>query len=288
MRAQEAAMLITPIDLFFVVLGLAVMTIGFLRRRSVPAPEPAPPASRLELFLTGLALIPVAVGPNVLVVALTPGMPEMPELTRWVLLPSILLLGLVWMIAARLRLERLSNRIWTGIWVGFGCTAALDVFRLISFSLGLLPGNMPRMFGVLILDQMALGPTTLSDIVGNLYHSWVSVCFVLTYTVIGGRLRWWVGLIWGLIVEVGMMTTPPMVVAMDTGYFGLKLGKGLLNGVFLGSLVPHISYGIALGLLAERYTRHAGSVLALFRDAFFRGKPTRPFRGFSLGIGPRR
>ncbi len=281
-------MLITPIDLAFVALGLAVMAIGFLRRRSIPAPEPSPPASRLELFLTGLALIPAAVGPNVLVVALTPGMPEMPVLTTWVLLPSVALLGLVWAIAARLRLARLNNRIWTGIWVGFGCTAALDVFRLISFSLGLLPGNMPRMFGVLILDQMALGPTPLSDVVGNLYHSWVSVGFVLTYTLIGGRLRWWAGLIWGLIIEVGMMTTPPMVVAMDTGYFGLRLGKGLLNGVFLGSLVPHISYGIALGLLAERYTRHKGSVIRLLRESFFGHKPATVSPKSILGIGPRR
>lgn len=267
-------MLITPIDLLFVLVGLGIMAVGFIRRRTVPAPEPGPPASILELVLTGLAAIPAAVGPNVLVVALTPGMPGMPVLVRWALLPSLLLLTLTWAMAARLRLMRLTNRIWTGIWVGFGVTAALDVFRLLNFSLGLLPGNMPRMFGVLILDTMALGPTPLSDLVGSLYHYWVSACFGLTYTLFIGRTRWWGGLIWGLIIEVGMMTTPPMVIAMDTGYFGLKLGKGLLNGVFFGSLVPHISYGIALGLLLERYTRHPGSVLTLIQEALAqRGQP---------------
>jgi len=189
----------------------------------------------------------------------------MPILVSWALLPSIVLLVVVWVLAW-LRLERLSNRIWTGLWVGWGCTAALDVFRLTSFSLGLLPGNMPRMFGVLILDQMALGPTLLSDVVGGLYHYWVSACFGLTYTLLVGRTRWWGGLIWGVIIEIGMMATPPMVIAMDTGYFGLKLGKGLWNGVFIGSLIPHISYGIALGLLLERYTRHAGSVIKLLKE----------------------
>ncbi len=64
-----------------------------------------------------------------------------------------------------------------------------------------------------------------------------------------------------------MTTPPPMVVAMDTGYFGLKLGGGLLNGVFIGSLIPHISYGIALGLLLERYLRHEGTVFTILRDA---------------------
>jgi hypothetical protein len=64
-----------------------------------------------------------------------------------------------------------------------------------------------------------------------------------------------------------MMVTPPMVIAMDTGYFGLKLGRGIVNGVFLGSLVPHIAYGIALGVLLERYITHQGSILGLMRDA---------------------
>jgi hypothetical protein len=198
-------------------------------------------------------------------------MPSMPLLTRWALIPSILLLAVVYWLASLWGYERLQNRIWTGFWVGAATTAALDAFRLVSFSLGLLPGNLPRMFGVLILDTMALGPTPFSDFVGSLYHYWVSACFGLTYALICGRTRWWGGLIWGLLIEVGMMVTPPMVIAMDTGYFGLKLGQGIFNGVFIGSLIPHISYGIALGLLLERYIRHAGSLLTLIRETLAQG-----------------
>lgn len=260
-------MLITPIDILFVVVGLGIMAAGFVRRRRVPAPEPPPPVTWPEIVLTALAAVPAAVGPNILVVALTPGMPEMPFLVRWALLPSIVLLAAVWAVAARFGFQRLTNRIWTGLWVGFAATAALDFFRLISFSMGWLPGNLPRMFGVLITDTMAQGPTPFSDVVGSLYHYWVSACFGLAFALLVGKTRWWGGLIWGLIIEVGMMTTPPMVVAMGTGYFGLALGKGLLNGVFLGSLFPHISYGIALGLLLERYIKHRGSILALLKAA---------------------
>ena len=280
-------MLVTLIDLTFVAVGLAI-TIWALRRRwTVPSPEPAPAGSVGERVLTALALIPAAIGPNVLVVALTPGMPGMPVLVRWALLPSLFLLAAVWLVAYARGHRRLTNRIWTGLWVGFATTAALDVFRLASFMLGLLPGNLPRMFGVLILDTMATGPTPLSDVVGGLYHYWVSACLGLTYALIMGRTRWWGGLIWGLIIEVGMMTTPPMVVAMDTGYFGLKLGQGILNGVFIGSLIPHVSYGIALGLLLERYVRHEGTIFGLFRDAMREaailcptpGAPARAGRG---------
>lgn len=259
-------MLVTPIDIAFVVAGLAVV-VWALRRRWTPLPPPAPgPSASLgELVLTALALVPAAVGPNVLVVALTPGMPGMPVLVRWALVPSIALLGVVWGVAHTRCYDRLTNRIWVGLWVGAAATAALDFFRLQSFMLGLLPGNLPRMFGVLILDTMAAGPTPLSDVVGALYHYWVSACFGLTYALIMGRTRWRGGLIWALIIEVGMMITPPMVVAMDTGYFGLKLGRGLLNGVFIGSLIPHISYGIALGLLLERYIGHEGTLFAILR-----------------------
>ncbi len=273
-------MLITWIDVAFVLVGAAGIVYG-LRRRPRP-PDPAPPATHGELLLTLLAAVPAAVGPNVLVVALTPGMPGMPALVRLALLPSIALLVLVWIAARRAGYARLVNRIETGVWVGFVAGAALDVLRLASFSLGLLPGNMPRMFGVLILDQMAVGPTLSSDFVGGLYHYWISACFGLAYTLLVGRTRWWGGLFWGLIIEVGMMTTAPMVVAMDTGFFGLKLGKGILNGVFLGSLFPHISYGIVLGLLLERYVAHRGTLLALLRAGWQRPILTiTPGRGYA-------
>lgn len=267
-------MLITWIDLAFVLAGLAVVGYALARRPAVPPAGVPPATTRGELFLTLLAAVPAAVGPNVLVVALTPGMPGMPVLVRFALLPSIALLVLVWIAARRAGHARLVNRIKTGVWVGFVSTAALDPLRLTSFSLGLLPGNLPRMFGVLIFDQMAVGPTLSSDLVGGLYHYWVSACFGLAYALLVGRTRWWGGLIWGLVIEVGMMTTPPMVVAMDTGLFGLRLGKGILNGVFLGSLVPHISYGIVLGLLLERYVAHRGTLLALLREAL--GWPAGP------------
>lgn len=267
-------MLITWNDIAFVLAGAIAIAWGLWRRARPPDPLPAPGVSSGEVMLTLLAAVPAAVGPNILVVALTPGMPAMPTLVRWALLPSIALLVVVWALARRAGYTRLVNRIETGIWVGLVATAALDAFRLMSFSFGLLPGNLPRMFGVLILDQMAMGPSVTSDLVGSLYHVWVSACFGLAYAILIGRTRWWGGLIWGLIIEVGMMTTPPMVVAMGTGYFGLAAGSGILNGVFLGSLVPHITYGIALGLLLERYLVHRGTLLHLVRGGWRRRHPS--------------
>ncbi len=259
---------ITPIDALFILPALALVLLALGRRWVVSPPEPAPPVSAGEAVLTGLALVAPAIGPNILVAALTPGMLGMPALVRWALLPSVLLLLVVWAFARLAGYDRLTNRIWTGLWVGAAATAALDVPRLLDFKLNLLSANLPRMFGVLILNTMSTGPTPVSDLVGYTYHYWISASLGLTYTLLIGRTRWWGGLIWGLIIEVGMMTTPPMVIAMDTGYFGLKLGHGILNGVFIGSLIPHIVYGAVLGLLLERYLRHQGTLFDLVREAW--------------------
>lgn len=244
-------------DLLFALTGV-VITILALRWKGGEDEIP-PPYSFRELVATFIAMACTAVGPNILVVGLTPGMIEMHILAKFVLIPSIIILVFVYGFSKRWGLVRLKNRIWTGIWIGAVATGTLDIVRLSGFYLGLMPGNMPKMFGVLILDTMATGPTPFSDILGSLYHYWVGACFGLTLTLICGRVRWWVGLIWGIIIEIGMMTTPPMVVAMDTGYFGLKFGIGLL----IVSLIAHIVYGIFLGLLAEKYTQHKGSIISL-------------------------
>jgi hypothetical protein len=249
--------IISLVDIFFALIG-TVLTLVSLHGKTRDE-KISPPCTFGELFATFIALACAAVGPNILVVGLTPGMPEMHSLARLVLVPSLIILIAIYLLAKKKRWARLTNRIWTGIWTGAIATGTLDVVRLTGFYLGFMPGNMPRMFGVLILDIMATGPTPYSDIIGYLYHYWVGACFGLTLTLICGKVRWWAGLIWGLIIEIGMMTTPPMVIAMDTGYFGLKFGPGLL----VVSLIAHIVYGASLGLLAEKYTRHKGTVFSM-------------------------
>jgi hypothetical protein len=250
-------------DLVFVLIGAGVFVVALKRKIQGEGSLP-PPFTFTELGLTGAGLIVAAIGPNILVVATTPGLVEMPFLAKYILLPSIILWIGVTAYAKSKKYDRLYNRLVVGAWTGASAGAFLDIIRLTGFHLGQMPGNMPRMFGVMILDTMAVGPSPLSDFIGSLYHFWVAACFGLTLTLIGGKLQWWWGLIWGLIIEVGMMTTAPMVVAMDTGYFGSKFGPGLL----ITSLLAHIAFGIALGLLAEKYVGHKGNIFQLVQQLF--------------------
>ncbi len=263
MNAKEWVSLAT--DLLFTLIGV-IITFLALRRKKVERDDIAPPCSFGELLATFIAMACTAVGPNILIIGLTPGMPEMPVLAKFALVPSLLLLAVVFWLSKHQKWTVLDNRIWTGIWTGAVATGTLDAVRLTGFHLGLMPGNMPRMFGVLILDTMATGPTPFSDLLGYLYHYWVAACFGLTLTLICGKVRWWAGLVWGLLIEIGMMTTPPMVVAMDTGYFGLKKGFGLLGT----SLLAHIVFGVCLGVLVERYVRHRGSIFSLVKTSLKR------------------
>lgn len=246
-------------DAVFIGSSVLLAVWALVRRKPLGTAEPSTGPDLLEFFLTGAPLVAAFVGPNILVAATMPGMPGMDFWGKWALLPSIGLVVAVWITAVRFGMTRLVNRIVVGVWAGWVATGFLDAIRLTGFHLGFMPGDMPRMFGVMFLDQMALGPSPQSDLLGHLYHFWVGACFGLTYTLLAGRFRWWGGLVWGLLIELGMMVTPPMVVAMDTGYFGSKFGPGL----FVTSLLAHIAFGIALGLLAERYVRHKGGVLRM-------------------------
>lgn len=256
-------MISLAIDIAFALTGISIGWFA-LQKKKVEKELASPPFSFGELIATALALITAFIGPNVLVFALTPGMPEMPVLTKYALIPSVFLVVAVYFFARKKGWSRLTNRIITGLWIGAVGSGFLDLIRLPGFYLGYMPGNMPRMFGVLITDTMAIGPTPSSDLIGALYHYWVGACFGITLTLIGGKVKWWWGLIWGWIIEIGMMTTPPMVVAMDTGYFGVKFGPGL----FVVSFLAHTLMGIVFGLLAQNYVRHKESLLFYILQLF--------------------
>gem|GEM_PF-391347 len=171
-------------------------------------------------------------------------------------LPSLaVLIGVAWY--GQQRFPALANRIWAGLGAGAVATLALDFFRQMGVMHGWLATDTPIMFGKMILGPQAGVMSVL--FVGVIYHFLNGASFGVFYTLVWGKARWWWGLVWALVVEVGMMTAPPM--APLFGPFGSKTGG---PAFFLITLAAHIGFGIVLGLLAQHWVKHKGSIFALF------------------------
>jgi hypothetical protein len=203
----------------------------------------------------GLTLALASVGPLIFPAAQA-GYGTMAALSTWLLLPSIVLLALVvawtWQ-----RTPKLARATVAGAVAGPLATLALEVVRLLGFRLGFMPGSLPRLMGVLILDRFAMGPSLTSDIVGFAYHFWNGASFGILYVLVLGASRRWVGILFGIAVGLGFLVSP-VVVSLGVGYFGLQFSVAFPVTV----LLAHVAFGAALGMLAHRFS--AGQPSALF------------------------
>src|SRR5579884_1060230 len=194
-----------------------------------------------SLFLTGLALLLAAVGPNIFPAA-EAGYGSMNVFAKEFLIPSIIGL-LTWR-----RNPHLTQSIVWGALAGAIAILALEAVRITGFHLGYMPGSLPELMGMLLLDRFALGPSTLSNIARWAYHFWNGAAFGIIFVLLFGTRRVWAAVLYGLAVGVGFMLSP-VVQALGIGYFGLQFSPGFPVVV----LTAHAAFGLALGLLARRF-----------------------------------
>ena len=167
----------------------------------------------------------------------------------WVYAPAMVAL-LAITLYCRHNYPDIFRRIVVGLSMGAVATIALDAVRQTGVVNGWLPGDTIVMFG-----KMATGSRNFSLFypVGELVHYMNGAGFGLFYAfVFGGRQSyvagaWW-GMVWGLLVEIGMMTLPPM--APMVGMFGINFRWPEL---FILTLVAHIVFGLTLGLLVQHF-----------------------------------
>jgi hypothetical protein len=175
------------------------------------------------------------------------GRSTMDVLAKLALLPSIAVIGIVWGFVYR-RDDPLARPIAVGLAAGAVATIALEAIRLPGFWLGFMPGNLPRLMGVLLLNQFATGPTLASDVAGWAYHFWNGASFGLIYVLVFGTCRRWVGAVYGVLLGFGFMLSP-VVSALGVGFLGLEFSKGFPVTVTLA----HAAFGGVLGWLASRW-----------------------------------
>lgn len=192
---------------------------------------------------TRIALLGVAsVAPNIFP-ASQMGFGTMHHLAVTFMLPAVVVMIAMWLVVRRAT-PRVASLAWRGALAGAVATLALEAIRYPGFRMGFMPGNLPQLMGVLLLDRFALGPSLLSNLAGFAYHFWNGASFGLIFVLLAvGFSRWW-AVPFGLAVGVGFLASP-VVLALGVGPFGRDFGWPFAATV----MTAHLAFGVALARL---------------------------------------
>jgi hypothetical protein len=209
-----------------------------------------------------ITLAAASVGPLIFPAAQS-GHGNMTELAEYLLWPAVVVLSAIALLSRKSLPTLGGSIVWGGL-AGAAATVGLEAVRLTGLHFGYMPGNLPRLMGVLLLNRFALGPSLASDVVGWAYHFWNGASFGIIYVLVFGAARRWAGVLYGIAVALGFLTGP-VVLSLGVGYFGLQFSKGFPVTV----LAAHAVFGFMLGVLARRFLRHQESaVWATVRSIF--------------------
>ncbi len=203
-----------------------------------------------KILLSIIALLAAGIGPS-LFVAAQAGYASLSDLAINFLIPAVLVTLTVYGAGFWVDTKDISKLIGAGAVGGFAGTIGLEIVREIGFHLGGMPGDMPKLLGVLLLNRFALGPDTLSNIAGWSYHFWNGISFGIIYSVLFGRGKKWAGIIFALAMAAGFMMSPA-VVAMGVGHFGVNFGWGFPATVILA----HVAFGALLGPIVYKMNKN--------------------------------
>jgi len=209
----------------------------------------------LEIAESLVALAAAGVSPNLFWIAQA-GYAKLSWLGLHVLIPSVVVLVAVLLAARAQGHRRLVNRILAGAAAGLVATVGLEAVRITGFHLGGMPGSMPKLLGVLLLNRFMLGPSALSNVVGWTYHFWNGVTFGIVFAVLLGRKPLWWALGFAELVGIGFLVSPA-VRALGVGFLALDMPWMIVT-----VMLAHTVYGLILGLLARRWVRKPGWLLA--------------------------
>jgi len=206
-------------------------------------------------LLLVVTLAAASVGPLIFPAAQA-GLGTMAQSAKYFLFPAIAVLMFIALLSWKSVPAIGRSIVWGGL-AGAIATVGLEIVRITGFKMGYMPGNLPRLMGVLLLDRFALGPSLTSDFAGWAYHFWNGASFGIIYVLILGTSRRWLGLLYGIVAGLGFLVSP-VVLSLGVGYFGLQFSGGFPITV----LAAHAAFGLLLGTLAARFLSAEPSVLA--------------------------
>lgn len=214
-----------------------------------------------KLIIIALALLIAGISPNLFVIAQA-GMAPFQSLVLYVLLPSIIFLLLILGIAYYLNYKDIFHLAINGIIGGFIATVGLEIFRETGFRLGTMPGDLPRLMGVVMLNQFSSGPDIWSDLAGWAYHFWNGAAFGIIFSLLLGKPKIWQGALYGFLIGVGFMITP-VVKSLGIGLFGVEFKDGYQFALTV--TLAHLTFGTILALILIRLNRGLESLMDIIK-----------------------
>ena len=204
-----------------------------------------------KIIIIFILLLLAAISPN-LFMAAQAGVASFSQLVLWFLFPSVALLVLVIIIAKYLKYKDVTQLAFNGLLAGSLATIALEIFRETGFRLGAMPGDLPRLMGVLMLNQFATGPDIWSDLAGWAYHFWNGAIFGLIFSLLLGKPKIWQGILYGLLIGLVFMISP-VVKSLGIGLFGVDFKDGYQFALTV--TIAHAAFGLCLSLLLMKWNK---------------------------------
>jgi hypothetical protein len=213
-------------------------------QRAGPLFPAAPEGRDLPLLLIALA----AAGSSIAALLLhAAGWIRMPYTVSFVTLPGMVLLACLGAWARRARRALLLNRLVVGTLAGMAGLLAYDGTRwLVQVA---LPMEFDAFYSMAAFGNLMTGyphDASVAIASGWAYHVSNGLTFGIAYALLAGPARWYWGLAWGLVLELGMVTVYPSLFRLSS-----------LQGFLVVSVVGHAAYGGTLGAFCERYARRS-------------------------------
>ncbi len=195
-----------------------------------------------------------------------------------VIIPSVVAIFAIG-ILSRNKFPRITKRIFVGLSAGVVASFALEAIRIpgYMFAKWLPMDSMISLPGLLLTEKIS----SLSEVkqvimqsgvamnlyhapldafmAGSLWHFWNGATFGIVYALIIGKGKWWYGMIWAFIIEIGMMLAPYMI--MMKGPFGIEHMDGY--NIFVITLIAHLAFGAVLGILVQKWKKGSESIINL-------------------------
>ena len=210
-----------------------------------------------KLTLLVAVLMLAGISPNILPAAQS-GIANMSSLAIMFLIPSIVLIFVLVILSQALGYEDLRKQILNGILAGLAGTVGLEIIREIGFHMGDMPGDLPKLMGVLLLNRFASGPDFWSNVAGWAYHFWNGAAFGIIFSLLVGRGKIWMAIVYALLIGTGFMVSPATT-SLGIGVFGLhfKDGYQFLTTVYLA----HIAFGSIVGLVIYKKNKNIPDII---------------------------